>query len=137
MSAKVFVDSNILVYAHDTSAGEKREQAAILVRNLWESGWGCLSVQVLQEFYTVTTRKQLLTPVAARQLVERYTNWPVHEPTASDVMSAIELHQEALVSFWDAMILTSAERLGCEVLYSEDLNAGQVVAGVQVQNPFG
>ena len=136
MSAKAFIDSNILVYAHDISAGEKRERAAALVRNLWESFGGGLSVQVLQEFYTVTTRKQLLTPVAASQLVERYTHWTVHEPTALDVMSAIKLHQETLISFWDAMIITSASRLGCEVLYSEDLNAGQVVMGVKVQNPF-
>lgn len=136
MSAKAFLDSNILVYAHDLTAGEKRERAAALVRDLWRSGQGGLSVQVLQEFYTVTARKQVLTPVAAEQLVEHYINWVVHKPTSPDVMSAIRLHQDALISFWDAMILTSAARLGCEVLWSEDLSAGQVLMGVRVQNPF-
>lgn len=136
MSAKAFVDSNILVYAHDTTAGEKRERAAALIRDLWRSHQGCLSVQVLQEFYTVTTRKQVLTSAAAEQLVEHYTTWVVHEPGAADVMSAIKLHQAALISFWDAMILSSAARLGCDVLWSEDLNAGQNVIGVRIQDPF-
>ena len=95
-----------------------------------------LSVQVLQEFYTVTTRKQELTPAAAEQFVERYTNWVVHAPAAPDVMSAIRLHQNSLISFWDAMILTSAQHLGCDVVWSEDLGADQVFTGVRVRNPF-
>jgi predicted nucleic acid-binding protein len=136
MSAKAFVDSNVLVYAHDKTAGEKRERAAALVADFWHSCQGCLSVQVLQEFYTVMTRKHLLTPVATEQLVERYTYWTVHEPGVQDVMSAIRLHQSALISFWDAMILTSAARLGCETIWSEDLNAGQRLGGVRVRNPF-
>lgn len=136
MSAKAFLDSNVLVYAHDITAGEKRERAAALVHDLWRSRQGCMSVQVLQEFYTVTTRKQVLTPAAAEQLVEHYTNWVVHAPAAPDVMSAIGLHRAQQISFWDAMILSSAERLGCEVLYSEDLNAGQEFGGVRVENPF-
>ena len=136
MSAREFLDSNVLVYAHDLSAGAKREQAAALVRGLWRSGDGCLSVQVLQEFYTVTTKKKLLEPAAAEGLVEQYTYWLVHEPGAQEVLSAVRLHQSALISFWDAMIVTSAGRLGCEVVWSEDLNAGQQVVGVRVQNPF-
>jgi len=136
MSAKAFLDSNVLVYAHDITAGEKRERAAVLVRDLWGSRQGCLSVQVLQEFYTVTTRKQVLTRAAAEELVERYTNWVVHAPAAPDVMSAIRLHQNSLISFWDAMILTSAQRLGCDVVWSEDLGADQVFTGVRVRNPF-
>lgn len=82
------------------------------------------------------TRKQLLTPVAAEQLVEQYTYWTVYEPLAEDVMSAIRLHQDALISFWDAMITTSAQHLGCEVIWSEDLSAGQLLAGVRIQYPF-
>ncbi len=136
MSARAFLDTNVLVYAHDVSAGAKRERAAALVRDLWRSREGCLSVQVLQEFYTVTTRKQGLTPVAAERLVERYTRWALHEPAGADVMSAIRLHQDALISFWDAMVVTSALRLGCSVLWSEDLNAGQTLLGIRVENPF-
>ena len=83
------MDSNVLVYAHDLSAGAKRERAAALVRGLWRSGDGCLSVQVLQEFYAVTTKKKLLEPAAAEELVEQYTYWLVHEPGAREVMSAV------------------------------------------------
>lgn len=136
MNGRAFVDSNVLIYAHDHSAGSKRDEAATLLRDLWLTRRGCLSVQVLQEFYTVTTRKQVLKPPRAEELVSRYAAWTVHEPSAGDVMRAIQLHQEILASFWDAMILTSAAQLGCAVLWSEDLNPDQTYAGVRVKNPF-
>ncbi|MDQ3398398.1 MAG: PIN domain-containing protein [Deinococcota bacterium] len=136
MSGRAFVDSNVLVYAHDLSAGEKRARAAALLHDLWVTRQGCLSVQVLQEFYNVTTRKQLLTLPLAGASVRWYAQWTIHEPSARDVISAIGLHQEILASFWDAMILTSAARLGCELLWSEDLNPEQHYGGVQVRNPF-
>jgi predicted nucleic acid-binding protein len=141
MSAEVereFIDTNILVYAHDASAGAKHQRAKTLLAQLWITGNGCVSVQVLQEFYVTVTRKvrHPLSPDTARQLVEDLGHWQVHSPTAADVVEAIRLHQSAPLSFWDAMILTSAARLGCGRLWSEDLTSGQRTGGVLVQDPF-
>lgn len=133
-----FVDANLFVYAHDESAGRKREVAADLISGLWETRMGCASVQVLQELFVNLTRK-VPRPLPARDaasLVEDISTWTVHSPGPRDVLSAIELHERMDISFWDAMILTSARSLGCPVLYSEDLNAGQSYDGVLVVNPF-
>lgn len=133
-----FVDTNIVVYAHDTTAGSKHVRARQLMAELWAQGTGCLSVQVLQEFFVTVTRKvrSPLPPEAARQHVEDLGQWRVHSLTVPDVLEAIGLHQEAKVSFRDAMVLVSARRLECPVLWSEDLNEGQVLSGVTIRNPF-
>ncbi len=137
MSARTFIDTNVLVYAHDITAGRKREVAKQLLEDLWRENKGCLSVQVLQELYVTLTRKRnLTTPQVARQLVLTYGNWPTHQPNANDVLAAIDLHQKSHISFWDAMVIQSAARLDCVQVFSEDLNHGQVVSGVTVTNPF-
>lgn len=137
MSARPFLDTNILIYAHDTTAGEKHGLARDLLADLWREGGGCLSVQVLQELYVALIRKvKAMTPKTARELIEAYSHWLTHRPAGADVVAAIELHQKQQLSFWDAMVIHSAARLGCERLYSEDLNAGQLILGVQVLNPF-
>ncbi len=137
MSARVFIDTNMLVYAHDITAGRKREVAHQLLEDLWRNNSGCLSVQVLQELYVTLTRKRnLVKPQVARQLVLTYANWRTHQPNANDVLAAIDLQQRSNISFWDAMVIQSAAHLGCIQVLSEDLNHGQVVSGVTVTNPF-
>jgi predicted nucleic acid-binding protein len=133
-----FVDTNVLVYAHDRSAGQKRETAGDLLERLWDSRLGCVSLQVLQEFYvTVTGRtRRLLAPVEAARRIAWYAAWTLHEPGRSDLLSAIALHVSLTISFWDAMILQSARRLGCGILWTEDLTHGQNYAGVIARNPF-
>ena len=132
-----FVDTNILVYAHDDSAGVKRDQARSLVEQLWESRDGCLSVQVLQEFFVSVTRKiaKPLDAETAKEIVADLSSWHVHVPASDDVLGAIGIHQSAGISFWDAMIVRSAAEMGCDVLYSEDLNASQEYSGVLAENP--
>jgi predicted nucleic acid-binding protein len=133
-----FVDTNILVYAHDVTAGDKHSRARALVEELWGTRQGCLSVQVLQEFFVTTTWKlpKPLEAPAAAQIVDDLAHWHVHSPAVADVRAAIDIHQRTGASFWDAMILRSAQELGCQILYSEDLNAGQGCDGVEVRNPF-
>ena len=135
---RVFVDTNVLLYSFDTSAGVKRDKALELVAELWRGGNACISVQVLQEFYVNATRKlpNPLPSATAERIISSLSRWEVHAPTAEDVLGAIGLQRDAQLSFWDAMILTSAGKLGCSVLYSEDLNAGQSVSGVAIVNPF-
>jgi len=133
-----FVDANVLVYAFDASAGARHKQAQALVARLWASGTACVSVQVLQEFFVVVTTKvpRPLSPTVAAERVREFSAWMVFAPTAADVLGAIGLQQEAKLSFWDAMILQAAIESGCETLWSEDLNDGQVIHGVRIRNPF-
>jgi predicted nucleic acid-binding protein len=133
-----FVDANVLVYAFDSSAGAKQEAAAELVARLWESGAGCLSVQVLQEFFVTVTRKvpRPLSVDGAADRIREFATWKVFAPTAADVLHAIVLHKQAKLSFWDAMVVQAAAQSGCDVLWTEDLSDGQLVRGVRVRNPF-
>ena len=137
-SFRRFVDTSILVYAHDEDAGEKQRQARELVIELWESGNGCLSVQVLQEFFVTVTRtvRSPLDSDEALQVIEDYARWDVHIATPADVLDAIAIHRRYEISLWDAMILNSASKLGCRTVYSEDLNASQRYGEVRVVNPF-
>lgn len=135
----VFVDTNVLVYAFDQSAGEKRDRACSVLDGLWSDMRGRLSIQVLQEFYVAVTQK-VLRPIeqeTAAEIVRDFSYWQLHAPVAEDVLGAIGLQQRYLTSFWDAMILWSAQQLGCNEVWSEDLSEGQNYNGVLVVNPFG
>jgi predicted nucleic acid-binding protein len=133
-----FVDTNVLLYAYDTGAGERHERAFDLVSRLGRSRTGVISVQVLQEFHVNATRKIAvpLTPAAVRDRLRILSLWPVHTPSPDDVLAASELAEQSQLSFWDAMIVRSAIVSGCSVLWSEDLNSGQDLGGVRVRDPF-
>ncbi len=136
-SDKAFVDSNVLIYAHDVDAGRKREVAKALLRELWLARTGVLSVQVLHEFYVNVTRK-IRTPVSkaeARAVVATYIPWCL-EPETGDVNEAFRIEDEAGINFWDALIVAAAARSGATRVLSEDLNPGQAISGVTVVNPF-
>jgi predicted nucleic acid-binding protein len=133
-----FVDTNVLLYAYDVTAGSRHQVAKELVGRLGRERRGALSVQVLQEFYVNATGK-VAVPLAPKVAVERLrtlARWTVHAPLPADVVAAGELSVAHHFSFWDAMILTSAARLDCSVLWTEDLNPGQPVGGVTITNPF-
>ena len=131
-----FVDTNILIYAFDTTAGEKRAVAMELVRRMWLDHQGCISLQVLQEFYVASTRKLVLSPEQAALQVGRFGRWRVHRPSVEDVLSVIELHRTSAVSFWDGLILKSAQASHCSILWSEDMSHGQRWGSLEVRNPF-
>jgi predicted nucleic acid-binding protein len=134
-----FVDTNILVYAYDLTAGAKYERARDLVGDLWDRGEGVLSTQVLQEFYVTVTAKipQRLTPAEARGIVADLGTWKVTVPEVSDILRASELAGRYRLSFWDALILAAAQKGAVKTLWSEDLNDGQSYDEVTVRNPFG
>jgi predicted nucleic acid-binding protein len=136
--SRQFVDTNVLVYAYDMTAESKHDRARALLEKLWDTHEGCVSVQVLQEFFVTTTRKipKPLEVPTATQIIADLALWHVHAPAAFDVLAAIDIHRRTGASFWDAMILHSAKELGCRTLHSEGLNPDQIYAGVQVNNPF-
>jgi predicted nucleic acid-binding protein len=134
----VFVDTNILIYAHDRDAGVRWKRASQALEDLWEARTGRMSVQVLQEFFAVATGKlkAAVGVAAAREVIRTYSPW-VTVPTGVDtVLRASEISEVAKISFWDGMIVAAAERSDAATLYTEDLNDGQVIAGIRVVNPL-
>ncbi|HEX6899801.1 MAG TPA: PIN domain-containing protein [Thermoanaerobaculia bacterium] len=133
-----FVDTNILVYAEDRDAGGKHTIARDLVADLWRSGDGVLSIQVLQEFFVNVTRKvpRPLTPDDALAIVEQYLTWRVVENTGDLLIAGIRLASTLKVSFWDALMIQAARMARCDRLWTEDLNHGQRIGDLVIVNPF-
>ena len=138
MSAKAFVDTNVLVYAHDASAGFKHDSARALVEELWNTRRGVLSTQVLQELYVNVRRKAAhpLSTAQARQLLADYLRWHVVVNSGDSVLEAIDIEERYKLSFWDALIIQAAQAAGADTLYSEDLSHGQQYGAVRVVNPL-
>lgn len=138
MTDKVFVDTNILVYAHDLDAGNKHDQAAEIVSQLWESKNGVLSTQVLQEFYVTLTRKvsSTLSKLEARKLVQKYSHWHLVLNDPSIIIQASEIEESNNISYWDALIVSAAYSQNVPTILTEDLNHGQIIEGIFIKNPF-
>lgn len=137
MNAKIFVDTNILIYAHDIDAARKHEVARELVASLWNQRTGVLSTQVLQELYVNVTRKIAvpIKPFEARTIVRAYMPWVI-ETRAEMVLTASEIEERNRISFWDALIVAAANQAGAATIVTEDLNHGQRIEGILIQNPF-
>jgi len=136
LADRVFVDTNVFVYAADEDAGAKRDRARERVGELVRDGRAVVSTQVLQEFFVAATRKLGIAPDRARQHVEILSQLDLVVIRAEHVLGAIDLHRLNSISFWDALILRCASAAGCATVLTEDLNAGQVIDGVRIESPF-
>ena len=138
MSDKYFVDTNILMYAHDAAAGAKHERARALVEELWRNRSGVVSTQILQELVVNLRRKagQPLSAKATRDIVKDYMSWHVVVNSGESILEALELEERYRISFWDALVIQAAHASGAKVLYSEDLSDGQMYGSVRVVNPL-
>jgi predicted nucleic acid-binding protein len=138
MADKYFVDTDILLYAHDRSAGLKHEPARQLIERLWISGQGVLSTQVLQEL-CLNLRRKLARPLPVeevRQLIHDYLSWEIVVNSPASVLQALEIEIRYKTSFWHALVLQAAESSGATVLYSEDLASGKKYGPIHVINPL-
>jgi predicted nucleic acid-binding protein len=138
MTARTFVDSNILIYAHDADAGIRQRRASEELAELWAAGAGLLSTQVLQEFYVNVTQK-IKTPLprsAAREVVRDYAPWVESLITPATIFRASEIGEIWQLSFWDGMILAAAEQSRADRLLTEDLSHGARIAGIEIVDPF-
>ena len=118
MSDKCFVDTNILVYAHDRSAGLKHKRARLLIEDLWNTGSGVLSTQVLQGL-CINVRRKASRPLSmeeTRRLVQDYLSWEIVVNSATSVIQALDIEVRHKISFWDALILQAAESSGAAIL---------------------
>jgi predicted nucleic acid-binding protein len=133
---RFFLDTNILVYACDGSNPGKQRRARSLISDAYRTRMGCVSTQVLQEYFVVTTRKAGIAPVDARAQIVKLKELNVVQVDPDLVIGAIDLHIIHRLSFWDALVVKSAVVAGCRRLYSEDLQHDSVVDGVRIANPF-
>lgn len=137
MTEYVFVDTNILVYAHGVGDADPRaSKARVVLGELWRTDNGVLSTEVLQEFYAVATRKLGLEPKHARGIVASYAGWCTVNTDVGLIVSGSTLTEEHSISFWDALIIEAALRANASRLLSEDLQHGRKFGDLVVENPF-
>ncbi|HEX4953268.1 MAG TPA: PIN domain-containing protein [Thermoanaerobaculia bacterium] len=135
MSARSFLDSNVLVYTDDGDSPVKRARALDLFQDLRQSRRGVISTQVLGEYFSVATRKLGVGPQVARRKVELFARLDLVLIDAATILKAIDLHRLRSLSWWDSLIVCAALEANCRVLFSEDLHPGRI-EGLEVINPF-
>lgn len=136
MVSRHFVDTNVLVYAEASDLPQKQRVALALLKSLFEENRGVLSTQVLQEYCNVALKKLKLPTLHVRAQLDLYEQFEVVQVTPAIIRAGLDLHQTRSVAFFDAMVLASAHASGCSVLWTEDMNTGEIVNGVCISNPF-
>ena len=135
-AGKVFLVANILVYAQDKDSPAKRRRSREVIAALAVAGTGVISTQVIQEFYVAATRKLGVAPLAAKSVLHTFKVFEIVQTSPDLIEDAIDCSVLNRISFWDALIVAAAASSGCEVVYSEDLNPGQTIQGVRIENPL-
>ncbi len=136
MPDRVFLDTNIFVYAQDTGAPDKQRISREIIAQLADSGNGVISTQVMQEFFVATTRKLGVEPLVAKGVMKTFAVFEIVQVSPALIHEAIDCSILNQLSFWDSLILAAAASAGCSRVISEDLNPSQTILGVEVQNPF-
>ena len=135
-SERCFLDTNIIVYAWSDGSSEKGELARALISQNTKQNLAAISTQVLQEFYSVVTSKMGCDKLIAKEAMLYYARLPIVQVDLASIQQAIDISILSQLSFWDALVIASAEKANCKTLYSEDLNDGQMIRGITVVNPF-
>ena len=136
MKDKVFIDTNLLIYSMDSRSKAKQKLARNLLKDIYIQGAGVISTQVLEEFYVASTKKLKMNPSIVREIISFFDKFEVVHISTELIREAIDVNILNKISFWDALIIVSAEFAKCSILLTEDLNAGQTIKGVQIVNPF-
>ena len=134
--SKIFLDTNILLYTLDENDKDKQKNARKIVRNVTKHYTSVISTQILQEFYVASTSKLGVEPLLAKSIVHSFENMEVVRIDPYLIREAIDASILNQMSFWDSLVVVAAESAKCETLYTEDLNAGQIIRGVKIENPF-
>lgn len=134
--AKVFLDTNVVVHAMDTREPAKQARARAVIASLDTETLGVISTQVLCETYSVATTKLGIEPLAVKDILLRFERLEVVAVTPELVRQAIDCSILNTLSLWDALIVAAAASAKCETLWTEGMNAGQVILGVRIENPF-
>ena len=135
-SARCFIDTNLLIYADSGDQPVKQRMSLTLLKQLRINYTGVLSTQVLNEYCNVALNKLRLPHADIRQQLHFWQQFEVVQVTPSIIEVAVDLHETRSLSYYDALVVAAAQTSGCAVLYSEDMNAGEVIGGVRIVNPF-
>lgn len=136
MRDKVFIDTNILVYLQSGMDVHKTKISKELFHSLAEKNLIVLSTQVLQEFYVAMTKKLGHNPLDIKNLLFLFKDFEIINVNSSIIFEAIDISVLHKISFWDSLLISSASAGNCKIIYSEDLNHGQMIGGVQIINPY-
>lgn len=134
--SKIFIDTNILVYAADMSEPLKSKQSRVIIKTLQNNQVGVISTQILQEFYVAATKKLRIDPLIAKSIIHNMRNLEIVAVDAELIEEAVDCSVLNRLSFWDALVVVSAEKANCQTLWTEDLNHGQTIRGVKIENPY-
>jgi predicted nucleic acid-binding protein len=134
MSAKIFIDTNILIYSIDKHSKLKQQKARQAIEPILKDGRAIISTQVIEEAYVVAVKKLRIPPLDAKRWTKLLSRFPVFQISYQTVMEAIDCSILEQLSFWDSLLIASAEEAGCAEIYTEDLSHGQVIRGVRVVN---
>lgn len=135
-SSKTFIDTNILVYSIDGNDLKKQTRAREVLLDVQSGGKGVISTQVLQEFFVSATKKLKIEPLVAKDMIQTFSSLELVMIDLGLIKEAIDCSILNKISFWDSLILVSAEKAQCNTLMTEDLNDGQIIRGVRIQNPL-
>ena len=134
--AKIFLDTNILVYTVDRNDKKKLSKARKILEHLTKTDIPVISTQVLQEFYSATTTKLKLDKIIAKNIIHNFRNIEIVNVDLGIIEQGIDISILSQISFWDGLIIASAEHANCSLIYSEDLNSNQTIRGIKIINPF-
>jgi predicted nucleic acid-binding protein len=134
--AKGFIDTNVLIYQLDSRDKNKQKKCRDLVKVLVTSHEAVISTQVLQEFYVACTTKLKIKPILVKGIMHGFENMEVVPVGTELINDAIDTSIQYRLSFWDSLVIVSAESAKCQFLYTEDLNEGQIIRNVRIQNPM-
>ena len=134
--SKLFVDTNLFVYALDQKEPSKKEKARVILKKVTDEHCMVISTQVIQEFYVVATTKLKVDRFVVKNIIHNFRNLEIVNSDLDMLEQAVDISIISQVSFWDALIIAAAEKANCDYILSEDLNAGQTYRGVSVINPF-
>ncbi len=136
MPDRVFLDTNIFIYAQDAGSPDKQRKSREIIAQLADSGDGVISTQVMQEFFVAATRKLGVEPLVAKGVLKTFSVFEVVQASATLIHEAVDCSILNQLSFWDSLILAAAASAGCSTVFSEDLSSDQTILGVRVQNPL-
>jgi len=136
MKERSFIDTNILIYTDDADYPEKQQKAIKLIESGWHNGNAVLSTQVLQEYFSASTRKLKIPAEKVQRKIELLSHLKIASIEHQDIIRAIEIYRLHTFSFWDALIVRMAQKTACAILYSEDMQDGRKIGDVRIVNPF-
>jgi len=134
--SKVFIDTNILIYSMDEFDPIKREKCRFLLKSAVKDLQGVISTQIMQEFYVTATKKLAADSLLVKDILHSFEHFEIVKVDPAIIYDAIDCGILNRLSFWDSLVVVAAESARCERIWTEDLNNGQVIRGVRIENPL-